>query len=478
MDAVLPLLERAFDELAPGETVLHIRRLDLRVPLAAGETAEGSESLAQLIRAQVHEQARGDQSAPADVAAPRVRRLTGADDRQQTIRAYLATGNVPWRAAHQSRAATIELLRVGAAQWWRSLLKEGPRGRSAAESFAYFARLLQLTAVADWELLAHAVASNASGPKSATLIAVFGALQAVDRTSLDTRNLVVVGAAALTRASTDVGEEELRLLATDAMRVVAHARGAAVRDSTDAVPDVAEVLFREWFGSTKEVMAVDRGRAPRRGKRNIDMGGRTSVSALVVPTVNAPVPVRALESPAVVDDRDLLAEGGMSVHYAGLILLHPFLLRLFETTGLITESGPAAPIIDVARAAAVLAAVARGADTTYEFELPFIKVLLGRDPTEPMSTVPEQLSASDRDEISALLAAVLEHWSVLRGTSADALRTGFLQRPGMLEKRDGVWNLRVQSAPFDMLLNHLPWGFGVVRLPWTATPIFTEWGNP
>jgi hypothetical protein len=38
--------------------------------------------------------------------------------------------------------------------------------------------------------------------------------------------------------------------------------------------------------------------------------------------------------------------------------------------------------------------------------------------------------------------------------------------------------LRVEPESFDMLLGLLPWGLGLVRLPWMTQPLFTEWSAP
>ena len=36
--------------------------------------------------------------------------------------------------------------------------------------------------------------------------------------------------------------------------------------------------------------------------------------------------------------------------------------------------------------------------------------------------------------------------------------------------------LRVES--FDMLVGQLPWGIGIVKLPWMTKPIYTDWPTP
>ena len=76
-----------------------------------------------------------------------------------------------------------------------------------------------------------------------------------------------------------------------------------------------------------------------------------------------------------------------------------------------------------------------------------------------------------------MLAAVIGHWSKLGKSSPDALRSGFLARSGKLSFAPGEdWKLQVEQNALDILLNYLPWGIGVVRLPWLPGMLMVEWG--
>ncbi|MEI3154023.1 MAG: contractile injection system tape measure protein [Odoribacter sp.] len=56
-------------------------------------------------------------------------------------------------------------------------------------------------------------------------------------------------------------------------------------------------------------------------------------------------------------------------------------------------------------------------------------------------------------------------WPKMKNTSLEGLRHSFLQREGMLEQ-EGEWKLTVHPKGLDVLLDSLPWGFSMVRLPW------------
>jgi Contractile injection system tape measure protein len=177
------------------------------------------------------------------------------------------------------------------------------------------------------------------------------------------------------------------------------------------------------------------------------------------------------------DDAD--RSPSLLVPAAGLVLLHPFMPRLFAACGVIRDER--CDTIDDTqrpRAAALLHWLAHGDahGEPLELELPFIKVLLGLTPDDALA--PQGLRDSDRVEAQALLVSVIAHWSALRNTGVDALRVTFLQRRGLLEARDGAWHLRLQTEAFDMLVASLPWGIGYLRLPWMTAPLITDWPTP
>lgn len=177
--------------------------------------------------------------------------------------------------------------------------------------------------------------------------------------------------------------------------------------------------------------------------------------------------------------REPATSTGQIVSLAGLVLLHAYLPRCFDALGLY-PSGQRGPLAEHLwpRAAAVLHCLATGLDGALECELGLIKPLLGRDERDVLSHALPTLLPHERDEADALLRAVLGHWRALKGTSVAGLRESFLQRRGWLEPRGGASLLRVEPAPYDVLLSSLPWGISLLRLPWMAQPLHVEWSAP
>lgn len=159
---------------------------------------------------------------------------------------------------------------------------------------------------------------------------------------------------------------------------------------------------------------------------------------------------------------------------AGLVLLHPYLPRLLEHCELYRERR----LRELPRAAALLHWLATGREKLHEFELGFVKLLLGLAPDAPLAVGAGLLGARERDEGDALLRAAIGHWRALKSTSVEALRLCFLQRRGALREDEAGWRLELEPEAFDVLLARLPWAISTLRLPWMTRPLYTDWPTP
>jgi hypothetical protein len=173
--------------------------------------------------------------------------------------------------------------------------------------------------------------------------------------------------------------------------------------------------------------------------------------------------------------RILTEDHALVTHDAGLVLLHPFLPRLFEALGILTPDMRTIGEAGLPRAAALLHWLLSGRADVFEFELAIIKVLLGLAPEHPLTVARGLLADTDTAEADHMLAAVIGHWPALGKTSPAGLRSSFLQRRGALREIAEGWQLQVEPQSFDVLLGRLPWGIGIVKLPWMTRPLFTEW---
>lgn len=165
------------------------------------------------------------------------------------------------------------------------------------------------------------------------------------------------------------------------------------------------------------------------------------------------------------------AGAGIHIENAGLVLLHPFLPRFFEALDIVAED----KLLQPERALCLLHFLTTGQLSVPEYDLVLPKILCNVPLLSPVESN-VTLTATEQEEAVALLQAVVRHWEALRNTSPDGLRGTFLLRPGKVSLRDdGDWLLQVASKTCDILLDQLPWGISMTKLPWMESMIWVEW---
>ena len=181
------------------------------------------------------------------------------------------------------------------------------------------------------------------------------------------------------------------------------------------------------------------------------------------------------------------------VENAGLVILHPYLLRLFDmlkltqstTTQRPSKKNPQKMVKKTEvtfkgdpereRAVYVLQYLASKNEEAEEHELALNKVLCGMEITSPFVSGKITLTDEEKETCEGLLAAVVQNWSILKDSPADMLRGSFFMREGRLEMKNAEWHLKVEETGIDVLLQHLPWSIGVVKLPWMENVLNVEW---
>jgi len=186
-------------------------------------------------------------------------------------------------------------------------------------------------------------------------------------------------------------------------------------------------------------------------------------------------PDEELVSDTQIQDLQKAPEDGFFVDHAGLILLHPFLEYFFRDCGLLAKKHFRD---ENARNTAIhlLYYLATGKKNPPEHELLFHKFLCGMDPELP---IPRKIPIrqSMLDEADQLLQSAIGHWKILKRTSPQGLREGFLLRKGKLILDDFQHRLIIEGNTIDVLLSGLPWGYGVVKLPWLKQPLIVDWNH-
>ncbi|UFH33152.1 hypothetical protein LNP04_05395 [Chryseobacterium sp. C-71] len=149
---------------------------------------------------------------------------------------------------------------------------------------------------------------------------------------------------------------------------------------------------------------------------------------------------------------------------AGLVILHPFLLNLFQKLDLCNNE----VWIDKEsqhKAVLLIQYLVTGQEVFFENELILNKLMCGF-PIESVINTKQKISKKEKEVCNDLLLVVLEYWSVMKNSSVEALRETFLQRAGKLSLSEThPSELWVEEKGVDVLLASLPWGIGLVQTP-------------
>lgn len=457
---LLPAFEAAFNVLAPGDDVVRIPKIELRLKVAPGE--HFPQHLAELIRLQLGERLSELENDPMAKRETALKRSSARRHRFEALLCYLRTGSVPWESTETNPCALAaemaEICREHQAELRSLLLND--HGTSA-----YYFRLLQLIpatqSVAMVRSLTELIPFEWRKPLAELLVALlelgegrFGRHVQLELTS-------EILSFALSHLETP---EPMSLQTLMEQRSADAGRRATWTELLAFFPAAAEL---EPEGPSAE-------QADRQDQSVGAALGTFHGDALKTLPVKFPgdlPPDATLELDRFPSAPD--ADFPMLVDSAGLVLLHPFLARFFETRGLKQPGLP--ELSSLPHIAALLHLLATGRETVFEYELPFIKVLLGLASESPLCVAEGLITTSDREESEALVQAAILHWTALKNTSVSGFRSSFLSRPGLLYDTPDGWRLQVERAGFDVLLDQLPWGISVVKLPWMKRPLHTEW---
>lgn len=165
----------------------------------------------------------------------------------------------------------------------------------------------------------------------------------------------------------------------------------------------------------------------------------------------------------------------VAVRNAGLVLLSPWYPRLFSLLEL-TQGN--AFVSDEARIKAIfLLQSLVDNDPEAEFEetdLLLNKLLTGYMPGWPLPRRAE-LTVRERETAASMLEGARLNWEKTARTSTVGFRNSFVIREGFLVEEETGWRLKVTPRGYDLLLDSLPWSFGMIRYPWMEKLLTVSW---
>lgn len=163
------------------------------------------------------------------------------------------------------------------------------------------------------------------------------------------------------------------------------------------------------------------------------------------------------------------------INNAGLVLLHPFLERLFAMNGW-TKEGEWLDYVSIQKGILSLHYLVFGEQEIDENQLILNKIICGLEIHEVVDVTVE-LTRTEKEKCVNLLQAVLEHWHIIKSSSIEALQETFLQREGKIEWQLDEFELWIKDHGADILLEHLPWGISMFKTPWMRNYMNCHWSQ-
>lgn len=161
------------------------------------------------------------------------------------------------------------------------------------------------------------------------------------------------------------------------------------------------------------------------------------------------------------------------IENAGMVILGPYILMLFERLGLI-EDGVFKNDYSIQKGIHILQYAVTGKEFEEEQQLTLNKIICGLDIHKPVEKdIP--ITTEEKELVESLLKAIISNWSILKNTSVEGLRESFLCRNGRIVIEEDSYILTVEEKAFDMLLDQIPWSIAKLKLSWMQKLLEVVW---
>ena len=168
-----------------------------------------------------------------------------------------------------------------------------------------------------------------------------------------------------------------------------------------------------------------------------------------------------------------LAQDGIYIQNAGLVLLWPFLKHYFTQLKLV-ENDAFLSDEKKERAVLLLQYISSGTSEFPEQQLALNKLLCGLPLHHPVANK-LHLTKMEIHESDKLIKAAIEKWKGIGKVSIQGFRNSFLEREGRLKISDSSWVLTINRKAWDLLIDRLPWSISMVKYKWMDRMIQVEW---
>jgi|CXWL01.1.fsa_nt_gi hypothetical protein len=437
-NSIMPAMERILDRCVSSDAHLYFERLELDIDMVSFDRIESD--LAALIGRALELSLPKFSASPDQILPASISKTVQLKTRQQSVDEafvfFLKTGRLPW-SFYLPTGQNFEQVLL---EHWREATKPNFHYeinntlRSLLKTYTARKRLIYQFSPEFWRVLAFKL--SPSEQKTTDEVLIF--LKNFDGLSADKQYFI-----------RRMWETVFEMIANEQTLSAKFIARETVRTLPDAMSK--KPAWIAWI-ETNQLGIADLGHA------KLAIAQQQGMARKVIPEATD------------IDSPDWLE--GVYVDCAGLVLLHPFLPQFFGALGIAKED----QLLQPNRALCLLHFLATGQIVAPEYDMVLPKILCNI----PLETAVESevlLTAEEQEEALALLKAAIHHWEALRDTSVDGLRGTFLVRPGKISLRDNEWLLQVETKAYDILLDQLPWGIGVIKLLWMDRMLRVEWNH-
>lgn len=249
----------------------------------------------------------------------------------------------------------------------------------------------------------------------------------------------------------------------------------ALLTAIDKFSDFGSAFVNAVRTTINSSQSIDLGRIAKNALSLIDedKGSKSELKELLAPLLKV-----TNEQEDNVEENPVLEKAEPNDNYiyleqAGLVLLNPFLPTLFERLGWVKNEA----FVGAAErelAVHMLGYLATGRVDLNEAELVLEKVMCGMEIDEPIDAG-ITFTQAQLVEAEELIQSAIDYWEKLGKVNAEEFRNTFLVREGKLSPAGDGWNLKVERRSFDILLQFIPWGYGIIRFPWMDKMLHVDW---
>lgn len=239
--------------------------------------------------------------------------------------------------------------------------------------------------------------------------------------------------------------------------------------SQKGVPTNKDIEQKQPLGNSKKESALEI--ILKDTDIDTDIASQTEDSKRQQETLTKPLMDTYIKDIFSQENLNLHNSGDHYVKNAGLIIVHPYLTHFFKNCGLLDDNNT---IIDQEVAVHALHYLATKKEQQLENYMVFEKFLCG---VPIQKTIQRHIVLSDyiKEQAEELLQSVIENWGALNNASTDLICHEFLQREGKLSFKEDNPKIVIERKTQDILVDKLPWGIGICRLPWLDHLVFTNW---